>query len=242
MKRVCIVVPCFNESEGIPSLGRSLAVLRDELRAKYEPSFLFVDDGSTDDTFALLEGLARALGNSRVLRHERNRNLGGALQTAARALPPCDFVCYLDSDCTYEPRLAHALLAKLEEGYDLVTASPYHPDGAVIGVPGWRLFLSRGLSFVYRALTRLPLHTFTAMVRAQRAEYAVPTLSNRTDFTFVTEVLLNHVARGLRVAEVPATLATRKFGVSKMRTLRTIRKHIGLLIGFCLGISGRGAA
>lgn len=238
---VCIVVPCYNESEGIPSLGKALRSLRDELAARFDVRFLFIDDGSADDTFPLLQALAQDLGQSRVLRHATNRNLGGALRTAIENLPACDFVCYLDSDCTYDPRIAHALLAKLAEGYDLVTASPYHPDGRVVGVPAWRLALSQTLSRLYRLVTGAKLHTFTAMVRAQRAASARATVSERNDFTFVTEVLLNTLSLGQRVAEVPATLETRKFGQSKMRVLRTILRHVDLLVGYAQGRSGRGA-
>lgn len=219
-------------------LSDALLSLSRELSMQYQVTFLFVDDGSTDSTYKLLQELQCSLGNTQVLRHERNLNLGAALTTAIKNLPPCDYVCYLDSDCTYDPRIAKRLLEKLESGYDLVTASPYHPEGKVVGVPGWRLFLSRGLSLIYRLITGVPLHTFTAMVRAQRSEFSLPTLSQRSDFTFVTEVLLNSFSLGLRVGEIPAVLETRKFGVSKMRTLRTIGRHIGLIVGYCLGFLG----
>lgn len=239
MRSVCLVIPCYNEEEGLPSLGRALLALRDELAARFHVSFVFVDDGSSDATFRGLEELKAALENSVVLRHDRNRGLGAALRTATAGLPACDFVCCLDSDCTYDPGIVHALLGKLEEGFDLVTASPYHPEGKVEGVPGWRLFLSRGLSLVYRAVTGAPLHTFTAMVRAQRFEHCAEVLSPRDDFTFVTETLLNGLRRGLRVGEVPAVLRTRRFGSSKMKVLRTIARHIGLISDYLLSRAGR---
>ena len=232
MKTVCIIIPFFNETDGIPSLSIALEKLKS---SKYQFQWLFIDDGSTDDTFVGLQKLADKLGNTKLIRHATNKNLGGALQTAARELPRCDYVAYLDSDCTYSPDLIFPLLDKLDNGADLVTASPYHPKGRVIGVPGWRLFLSKSLSQVYRALTGARIHTFTAMVRAEKYECVKKTMSQRNDFTHVTEVMLKALRLHLRVEEVPAELSTRIYGQSKMKVMKTIFQHFELIGAFITG-------
>ncbi len=234
MKKVAIIIPCFNEEEGIPALQDALLPLQRELQQQYELQWIFVDDGSTDKTFPLLQGLAKNLSSARVQRHEKNKNLGAALRTGLEASAAPDFVAYLDSDCTYDPRILLKLLPMLESGAMLVTASPYHPEGDVVGVPPWRLLLSKGLSLIYRLLTRSTLHTFTAMVRVQRFESVIKTNSDRDDFTYITEVLLNHLRLGLRVEELPATLSTRRFGFSKMKTMRTIFLHLELIKSYLL--------
>jgi dolichol-phosphate mannosyltransferase len=226
IKSLCIIIPCFNESEGLGQLGEALARL--PLQA-YSVSWIFVDDGSTDTTHEQLLRLAAKLGNARVLRHATNRNLGAALRTGLENLPDCDYVAYLDSDCTYDPGILLPLVKKLEEGADMATASPYHPRGKVAGVPGWRLFLSKGLSLLYRLRTGAKIHTFTAMVRAQKREVALRTCSERDDFSFVSAVMLKALSLGYKVEEVPATLEARRFGFSKMKVLRTIRRQLFLL-------------
>ena len=60
------------------------------------------------------------------------------------------------------------LLEILERGADVVTASPYHPDGGVANVPAYRLILSRGASFLYRVALRRDVHTYTSIFRAYR--------------------------------------------------------------------------
>jgi dolichol-phosphate mannosyltransferase len=235
MKKIGVIIPCYNEESGIPALGDALLSLQQELAGRYQLLWFFVDDGSTDTTFSELEKLAGKLGGAAVLRHERNRNLGAALRTGIRAASATDYLCFLDSDCTYDPLLLKPLLERLEEGADLATVSPYHPEGRVEGVPGWRLFLSRALSACYRLVSGARIHTFTAMVRAQRTEHAEKTMGASDDFTYVTEVLLKSLAAGLVVREVPAVLRVRRFGVSKMRLGRTILAHLRLLALCLLG-------
>ena len=235
MKSVGVIIPCFNEEAGIPMLGLALESLDKQLAdCGYQRKWIFVDDGSTDGTFFALEKLAQKMGDALVKKHPRNLNLGAALRTGLGECGSCDYVCFLDSDCTYSPNILIPLLKKLEGGADLVTASPYHPEGLVEGVPGWRIFLSKTLSYLYRILTGGKIHTYTAMVRAQRIATLSQTKSERSDFTYLTEVLLKALRSGLRVEEVPATLRARQFGVSKMKTLRTIRKHLELIVQFCI--------
>ncbi len=233
MKTIGIVIPCYNEEAGIPSLELVLHHLEDGLKTKgYDPRWIFIDDGSTDGTFALLQKIK--LSGVIVKRHLENKNLGAALRTGIAACAGCEIVCSLDSDCTYDPAIVFDLLKKIEAGADLATASPYHPLGAVDGVPRWRLLLSKTLSLLYRKLTGSTIHTYTALARAQRMKTVASTLSARNDFTFLAEVLLNSLRQKLKVEEVPAILRTRKFGVSKMKTLRTILRHIELIVQFLL--------
>src|SRR5207247_1582762 len=77
-------------------------------------------------------------------------------------------VASLDADCTYEPTQLLSLLKLLTEGVDVVVASPYHPGGKVVGVPRWRLALSRLASRLYGLVMRNQLDTYTSCVRIYR--------------------------------------------------------------------------
>jgi dolichol-phosphate mannosyltransferase len=110
---------------------------------------------------------------------------------------------------------------------DLVTASPYHPQGAVDNVPAYRLFFSRGASFLYRLLVKWNLYTWTALFRAYRVQVVrtVPFASN--GFLAGTEILVNAIFAGYRAAEYPTVLHSRVFGQSKAKIARTVRAHLG---------------
>ena len=229
MKKVTIIIPCYNEEESIPQLFKKLGDLEEALAPSYEYEFLFVDDGSKDRTFSLLSDRVSQHQRMRIVRHETNKNLGGALKTGIANSPSADYLAFLDSDCTYDPSVVMTLLSKLDEGADLSTVSPYHPKGLVEGVPAWRLVLSKGLSLIYRSLLRTPFFTYTAMVRAVKREKVAGLLSEPNDFSFVALFFIKAIKQNLRIAEIPATLRVRQFGVSKMSLLRTIRSHIRII-------------
>jgi hypothetical protein len=117
----------------------------------------------------------------------------------------------------------------LLEGADVVTASPYHPGGRVRNVPRWRLWLSRTLSWLYRRLLRVPLHTWTSCFRVYRREQVRAIELQHGGFLGTAELLVRVVRRGGVVREHPALLESRLLGVSKMKTLRAVRGHLGLL-------------
>jgi len=138
-------------------------------------------------------------------------------------------VCSIDCDCTYDPVELKYMIPRLVEGVDLVTGSPYHPDGQVLGVPAWRLVLSRGASWLYRRTLKQPLHTFTSCFRVYRRDAMLELELREGGFLGVAELLARVLRNGGRVVEHPATLKVRVFGQSKMKTVRAILGHLRLL-------------
>lgn len=229
MRSLAIAVPCFNEADSIPQLAEQLTQLERALGAEFTISeLLFVDDGSSDDTARLLAATFSGDSRFRILRHERNRGLGAAIRTALVAAT-ADIFCTIDADGTYHAAQLAGLLAQMAPEVDCVTASPYHPAGAVQNVPQWRLALSRSASRLYRCVMPTPLHTYTSCFRAYRRA-AVAELPLREDgFLSVVELLWQLDRRGAVIVEAPATLAVRKFGQSKMRVVRVALRHLALL-------------
>jgi glycosyltransferase involved in cell wall biosynthesis len=223
-----VVVPCFNEGTTLPYLAASLLATQAALAEKCRFEFLFVDDGSTDDTW---DGLQQHFGdwkNARLLRHERNQGVAAAIMTGIRQART-EIVCSMDSDCTYDPRELGNMIALLGPGVDMVTASPYHARGRVLNVPAWRLLLSKGSSFLYRRVVRQKLATYTSCFRVYRRNPVAGLKLSSGGFQGIPELLALLDFAGSRIVEYPATLDVRKFGQSKMRILRTIRGHLGLL-------------
>jgi glycosyltransferase involved in cell wall biosynthesis len=214
-----VVLPFFNEEALLPSLPAMFDRIRAALEG-HEVRLLAVDDGSTDGTRAGLVGCD-------VVAHETNRGVGAAMETGIREATG-DAVIVYDPDEAYPAAALAALVAALDEA-ELATLSPYHPDGSVEGVGWFRLLLSRGASRLYRRRVRGDIYTYTCAVRAYRLPQARDLLPCPSDFTAAAHLMTRALALGWRVAEVPARLAVRRGGTSKMRVLRTIRAHLRLL-------------
>jgi len=228
MKSVSVVVPCFNEEDGIPQLHEKLSPALDHASNAYELEVVFVDDGSTDHTYRLLNEAFGHRNNTKVVRHEKNHNLGRAIRTGIQQSSG-EWIANLDSDCTYDPSVLEPMLQAMEEGADLVSVSPYHPRGRVVGVPHHRLFLSKSLTAMYRLILRKQIYTFTALARVYKRSVVPQIQSPASDFTCVAEMMLKALKQNLHVAEVPTSLSVRKFGESKMKTAKVIEAHLKLL-------------
>ncbi len=242
---VTVVVPCFNEEEVLSYLSNTLDEVKAELAGSYELSFVFVDDCSADDTLGELRRIFGEHPDCEIVRHTRNQGVAAAILTGIRAART-EVVCSIDCDCTYNPHQLGALIPRLEAGVDLVTASPYHPLGAVMNVPGWRLFLSKGLSRLYRATLRQKLATYTSCFRVYRRSAIVDLELEEGGFLGVAEMVGRLDLAGSRVVECPAVLEVRMLGRSKMKTLGTIGGHLRLLaklwkLKLFRGLKGRGA-
>lgn len=219
---VSIIIPCFNESEGIEPLKTKLLPVLDKLSLVRSVELIFVDDGSTDDTFLKLE---QSFGQeAQIIRHKKNRGIWAAIKTGF-TYSTGKIICSIDSDCTYHPQQLFELLNLINRA-DIVTASPYHPRGSVKNVPAWRLFLSKGLSQIYRLVLPQKLHTYTSMFRAYRRDVlqAVPT--TYPGFLGLVEIVAESMLRGYKVVEYPTELSNRIFGQSKLRVTKVILSHL----------------
>ncbi len=228
MATLSVVVPCYNEADGIPQLQEKLLPVLDRVNSHHSVELVLVDDGSTDHTYALLVKTFGSRPKTKVVRHERNLNLGAAIRTGAVASEG-EWIANLDSDCTYDPALLEPMLLEMERGADLVTVSPYHPNGKVVGVPAYRVFLSKSLTAAYRLILQKKIYTFTALARIYRRAVYHQIASPANDFTSVAEMMLKALKQNYVVTEIPAVLSVRRFGESKMKTARVIRAHLRLL-------------
>lgn len=226
---ITIVIPCYNEQEALPYLANTLRSVEFELAdAGYNADFIFVDDRSEDDTLSLLNELFRSRSNVRIIRHEANQGVAAAVMSGLRAAET-EIVCSLDCDCTYDPLELVKMLPLLDKRVDLVTASPYHKNGGVRNVPSWRLFLSRGASFLYRRVLRSKLDTYTSCFRVYRRSSFADIELTENGFLGVAEMLGRVDLAGGKIVEFPTVLEVRLFGISKMKTVKTVAGHLRLL-------------
>ena len=215
---ISVVVPVHNEE-------RSVALLYDELRSALEPlaqpwEAIFVDDGSTDGTFAALTRLHAAEENVRVVRLRRNFGKAAAL-VAGFDQARGDIVVTIDGDLQDDPSEIPRLLAKLEEGFDLVSGWKRERRD-----PLTRRLLSRVFNVVTSRFSGVRLHDMNCGLKAYRAE-VVRGLRIYGELHRFIPVLAHY--RGYRIAELPVNHRPRGHGRSRYGPERYLRGFLDLL-------------
>ena len=225
---VTIVIPCFNEEGSLGYLSNTLSSVVRKLSEHYSPNILFVDDCSTDNTLAVLNDQFGDDPHVKVVRHDTNRGVSAAILTGLKH-SDTEIVCSMDCDCSYDPHELANMLPLLTDDVSMVTASPYHRDGLVRNVPRWRLLLSRGLSAIYQRLLNQELATWTSCFRVYRRSHILDLPLREDGFLGTAELSAQLILNQRPIAEHPATLEVRLFGLSKMKTVKAILNHLRLL-------------
>ena len=159
-----IVVPVYNEVESIPELCQRLG---DELEALSQSSeILFVDDGSTDGTFAKLEEMSLRYGRVRAIRFQRNNRKAAAIAAGFEAARG-RIVVTMDGDLQDDPAEIPNLLAALEKGSDLVSGWKKERRDPLSKTLPSKLF-----NLVTSTVAGIRLHDFNCGLKAYRREVA----------------------------------------------------------------------
>lgn len=229
---ISIIVPCCNEEEAVRFLPEKLFPSLARLAQHRPVELILVDDGSHDGTWMELSRLEQTHNPFAIslVQHPTNRGLGAALRTGYTRASH-EIIVNLDADGTYPFAIVSLLVAQIDAGADVATASPYHPHGDVEGVSALRLFFSRGASYCYRLLVDRHIYTWTAMVRAYRRSVLVGAISPENGFLHVAMTLVEARRRGAVVVEVPAILSTRRVGQSKAKVAKITRAHLRYMAG-----------
>jgi len=225
-----IVIPLYNEAENIEPLYAELSAALAEVGRAYE--VIIVDDGSRDDSFARLKAVHERDPRWRVIRFRRNFGQTAGFSAgfdAARG----QIVITSDADLQNDPRDIPRLLAKMAEGYDIVS--------------GWRVnrkepFLSRRLpSMIANRLisgaTGVTLHDYGCSLKAYRSEVVKSVRLYGELHRFIPAIAS---WMGVSVAEVPVNDRARRFGRSKYGINRTFKVFLDLItVRFILGYATR---
>jgi glycosyltransferase involved in cell wall biosynthesis len=230
MRLVSIIVPVYNEEENVAEMYAELSAVADNSGLNTE--FVFIDDGSRDSTADRLEELART--DSRIRLVRLRRNFG---QTAAMAAgfdyAEGDVVVTIDGDLQNDPAEIPRMIAKLDEGYDLVA--------------GWRKnrqdrMLSRKIpSMIANRLisktTNVELHDYGCTLKVFTKEVAKNLQLYGEMHRFIPAIAAQ---MGVRIAEIPVNHRPRIHGSTKYGISRTFRVILDLLVvNFFLGYSTR---
>ena len=216
--RLSVVIPAMNEEGNIPSLHRAIATVLEATGISFE--LILVDDGSTDGTWQAIEALSvrdrRVVG----LRHRRNFGKARGLATGFAAASG-DLVLTMDADLQDDPAEIPRFLAKLDEGYDLVSGWKQRRQD-----PPGKTLPSRVFNATVRAVSGVPLHDFNCGFKIYRAD-VVRTIRLYGELHRFTPVLAH--AEGFRVGELPVRHQPRRWGTSKYGWSRLIKGFLDLL-------------
>lgn len=146
MKSFDIIIPIFNESECIQETLKRVENVCTSLASQYQVRVVFVDDGSTDDTYTQLSNSLQGKEHFRIIKLSRNFGHQIAL-TAGLDYSSADYVGILDGDLQDPPELLPEMLKKCEEGFHIVYGQRMERDGETL----FKLFSA---ALFYRILSR----------------------------------------------------------------------------------------
>lgn len=216
--QISVVIALFNEVESLPELHRQLSVTFSELGKTYE--LLFIDDGSRDGSLEFLKKLAMSDSHVRAISLRRNQGKSAALAVgfdAARG----ERVITMDADLQDNPAEIPALLAKLDEGYDLVSGwkrKRYDPLSKTLP--------SKFFNVVTSWVSGIRLHDFNCGLKAYR-QAVVKDLFVYGELHRFLPVLAHKM--GYRCTEIPVVHRARQFGKSKFGMSRFLNGFLDLL-------------
>jgi len=227
---VSFVIPVYNEEKNLPVLYQELIAAGDTLRGSYE--IIFVDDGSTDGSFPALRKIQAGDPRVKIIRLRKNFGQTAALSAGfdhARG----GIIITLDADLQNDPADVPLLVAKIEEGYDIVS--------------GWRIrrkdkFVSRRLpskiaNAIISKVTKVKLHDYGCTLKAFRRDVVKHIKLYGEMHRFIPAIAST---MGIAIAEVPVNHRRRVHGKSKYNLSKSIRVVLDLLtVKFLLSYSTR---
>jgi glycosyltransferase involved in cell wall biosynthesis len=230
MQGISVVIPVYNEEDNVVESFKEVSSILDSTGRVYE--IIFVDDGSSDATARRLVEFAS--GNPRMKLIQLRRNFG---QTAAMAAgfdhSQYDIVVALDGDLQNDPAEIPTMVAKLEEGYDLVAGWRKHRKDKFLSRKLPSMLANRLISYS----TGVSLHDYGCTLKVLTGEIARGLKLYGEMHRFIP-ALANEM--GARIVEVPVNHRERKFGKSKYGISRTLRVILDLItVKFLLGYSKR---
>jgi glycosyltransferase involved in cell wall biosynthesis len=225
-----IVIPVYNEKDSVAHLYSGLNKTLSKLKIKYE--IILIDDGSIDGTYEELKKINKKNSSYKIIRFRRNFGQTSAM-SAGFHYSSGDVIITLDADLQNDPKDIPAILKKLDEGYDIVSGwRKKRKDKAVS-----RRFPSIVANKIISRLSGVYLHDYGCTLKAYRKEV----IENIELYGEMHRYIPAVASRmGVRVAEIPVTHHSRKYGRSKYGISRTIRVILDIItIKFLLSYSQR---
>ncbi|NQW30572.1 MAG: glycosyltransferase family 2 protein [Ignavibacteria bacterium] len=216
---VSVVIPLLNEEDSLTELASRLEKVLNTL-APNRYDVWFIDDGSTDNSFRVLQHIHSKNSRFKAIRFRRNYGKSAALAVAFAEVKG-DVVITMDADLQDDPSEIPALIAKLDEGYDLISGwkrkrfDPWH-----------KTLPSKLFNIVTSIMSGVKLHDFNCGLKAYR-NVVVKNVQVYGEMHRYIPALAHW--EGFKVAELPVQHHPRQFGVSKFGVSRFLKGFLDLL-------------
>jgi glycosyltransferase involved in cell wall biosynthesis len=215
--RLTVVLMAFNEAESLPAVAHEIHDALERLATSYQ--LLIVDDGSSDGSGAIADGLATELAHTRVVHHQGNQGLGAVYRTGF-AEARGDLMTFFPADGQFAATIIAEYLRALD-GHDLILGTLPERKDALLG---------RALSFAERLLLRAlfgHFPRFQGIVMFRRSLLDGMNLASRgRGWTVLMELILRAERKSARIKNVPITVRPRRSGASKVNNLRSIASNL----------------
>ncbi len=213
-----VLVPVYNEAESLRELHKSVLEVLEPLGLSFE--IIFVDDGSTDGSDAVIEEMHGRDSRAKAIVLRRNFGKSAALALGF-AEAAGDVIVTMDADLQDDPREIPNLLKKLDEGYDLVSGWKVNRRDPISKTLPSKLF-----NFVTAKMTGIPLHDFNCGLKAYTSA-AAKSLNVYGELHRFLPVLAHW--RGFRTGEIPVAHHARRFGRTKFGASRFVNGFLDLI-------------
>ncbi len=225
-----LVIPLLNEEENIPELYGEIVEACSSLDKEYE--IIFIDDGSTDRSLAVLQELQDKDGRVVIISFRRNFGQTAAM-SAGFDYARGDIIVSMDADLQNDPRDIPLLLEKVAEGFDVVTGWRHKRQDAFIN----RKLPSMIANKIISKATGVHLHDYGCTLKAFRKEVIKNIKLYGEMHRFIPAIASG---MGISIAEVKVNHRPRKYGTTKYGISRTFRVILDLVtVKFLLSYATR---
>ena len=225
MPHLSIIIPCYNERETVAEIIKRVQ------DAAPEAEIVVVDDGSTDGSRDILNGLNGTHPQVRVILHAKNSGKGAALQTGIQAATG-DIILIQDADLEYDPRDYPALLKPIEEGRAEVVYGSRFLGGPRKTMMFWHMVANKMLTLMTNVLYNTILSDMETGYKVFQAKVikGVPLRARRFDFE--PEVTAKMLKRRHHIYEVPISFDPREYSQGKKIGLKDAFEAVWTLLKY----------
>ena len=210
------VIPVYNEEESLKELHKE--IIENISYTSYE--IIFIDDGSTDNSYAVIEELARKDANIKPIRFRTNFGKAAALQTGFDKAQG-EIIFTMDADLQDDPKEIPRFVEKINEGYDLVSGWKKKRKDPIT-----KRWPSKFFNLITSMVFHLRLHDYNCGYKAYRKEAAKSLNIYGELYRYIPAIVWS---KGFSVTEIVVTHHKRRFGRSKYGASRLIRGFLDLL-------------
>lgn len=227
LKSLTIATPFYNESEGLNNYFKTLNKINKLILKKIKVKYLFIDDGSVDNTLIKLFNFKKKNKslNIKIYKHKVNQGYGRTLKNSIH-LCDTDYLITYDSDCSYDYRLISKLIKKIQlEKLDIINVS-FKLSKQKTNISFFRKTLSIGSTIInnifFPEIKKYEIQVLTCSFRIYRTNKINKINLISDDFNCCAELLIKSMKKRLKIREIAGKNQGRKFGKSKMKIIKNI--------------------